>query len=140
MLGCIGRPASLSLHIETTGSEKTMTFLLNKLHFAFKIASLCWASNLLRRIFIINKSYLNKRILFNSFTYESVCVFYHSPLPSHITGAAGEDREAAKSGFSLKLVTEIFIEEVVDVSTSIITEPTTSRLESTCKQRFTWDH
>ena len=85
MRGCIGRPASLSLHIETMGSEKTMTFLLHKLHFTFKIASLCQASNLLRRIFIINKSYMNKRILFNSFTYLSVCVFHHSPLHFHIT-------------------------------------------------------
>ena len=71
--GCIGQPASLSLHIETMGSEKTMPFLLHKLHFVFKIASLR-ASNLLRHIFIINKSYLNKCILFNSFTYLSVCV------------------------------------------------------------------
>ena len=74
MRGCIGRPASLSLNIETMESEKTMTFLLHKLHFTFKIASLCRASNLLRRIFIISKSHLNKRILFNSFTYLSVCV------------------------------------------------------------------
>ena len=59
-----------------------MTFLLHKLHFAFKIASLCWASNLLRRIFIINKSYLNKRILFNSFMYLSVCVCLPSLNPT----------------------------------------------------------
>ena len=56
----------------------------------FDPVSLCRASNLLRRIFSINKSYLNKRILFNSFTYLSVCacVFHHSPLHSHITRAA----------------------------------------------------
>ena len=70
--------------------QYTMHILSYLLHSVSTI-SLCRASNLLRRIFIIDKSYLNKRILFNSFTYLSVCVcvcvFHHSPLPSHITRA-----------------------------------------------------
>ena len=103
MLGCSGRPASLSLHIETKGSEKTMTFLLHKLHFAFKIASLCRAFNLLRCIFIINKSYLNTRILFNSFTYVSVCVCFlsfASTLPHN-------SRESVVRAFGLDFLVQL---------------------------------
>ena len=54
------------------GKPEDNDILIAQLHFASTIASLCRASNQLRRIFIINKSYLNKRILFNSFTYVSV--------------------------------------------------------------------
>ena len=64
------------------GKREDNDILIAQVALRIKIASLCRASNLLRRIFIINKSYLNKRILFNSFTYMSVCVCLPSLAPT----------------------------------------------------------